>query len=75
MNRDLPPTPVRRTSRIVRGAVAVAASVMLVCTSAVPAGADELDDRKRELQQQLSQQAEVVEDAHAERTNLSLIHI
>ena len=67
MNRDLPHLPaVRRTTRIVRGIVAAVASAALFCSLTSVAVADELDDRKAELQQELVQQAGAVQDASAE---------
>ena len=58
MNRDLPRRPaVRRMNRIVRGIVAAVAAVTMIGATWSPALADELDDRKLELQQELAQQA------------------
>lgn len=67
MNRDLPPSPVRRnlTSRITRGIVAAACAITMVCATWTPANADSLDDRKKELQQELATQATVLDEAHA----------
>ena len=76
MNRELPLKPVRRsaTTRIVRGIVAAVASVTMVAMTWTPAVADELDDRKRELQQQLVQQAEAIDHAHAVHDNAVVAH-
>ncbi len=67
MNRDLPPKPVRRqlTTRLVRGIVAAACAVTLVCSTWTPATADDLDDRKEQLKQEMATQAVAVDEAHA----------
>lgn len=67
MTREPSPLPFRRwaTTHILRGIVAAACAVTLVCTTWTPAGADDLDDRSRELQRQIAAQADQVEEAHA----------
>ena len=67
MNRDLPPSPVRRplTTRIARGIVAAAVTVTIACSGWLPATADQLDDRKDELNKEMAAQAVAVDEAHA----------
>ncbi|HJE50563.1 MAG TPA: M23 family metallopeptidase [Tessaracoccus flavescens] len=67
VNRDLPHTPtVRRplSIRLSRSVIVAAASIALLCGLALPANADELDDRKEQLKVELAQQAGAVADAH-----------
>ena len=69
MNRDLPPRPVTSrplTGRFARGIAATVAALSLVTAFGVPAGADELDDRKSQLQQEMAAQSDAVEDANAD---------
>ena len=70
MNRDLPPSPVRRplTTRIARGIVAAAVTVTIACSGWLPATADQLDDRKDELNKEMAAQAVAVDEAHAHRS-------
>ena len=69
MNRDLPPRPVTSrplTGRFARGIAATVAALSLITAFGVPAGADELDDRKSQLQQEMAAQSDAVEDANAD---------
>lgn len=69
MNRELPHLPeIRRplTGRVVRGIAATVAALAMISALGVPADADELDDRKAQLQQQMAAQSEAVEDANAQ---------
>ena len=67
MKRELPSLPGnhRPLNRIVRGIVASVVAVCLTASLTSWSAADELDDRKSELQQQIAEQAEAVEDANA----------
>ena len=67
MTWHLPPLPMSRTTmkKVTTGIVAAIASLTLVCTTWTPAAADDLDDRKRELQQQIAAQSASVDDAEA----------
>lgn len=69
MNRDLPPRPVTSrplTGRFARGIAATVAALSMITAFGVPAGADELDDRKSQLQQEMAAQSDAVEDANAD---------
>ena len=61
-------------NRIVRGIVAAVAAVTMIGATWSPALADELDDRKLELQQELAQQAAAIEDASAELNSAISAH-
>jgi murein DD-endopeptidase MepM/ murein hydrolase activator NlpD len=67
VKRELPSLPGnhRPLNRIVRGIVASVVAVCLTASLTSWSAADELDDRKSELQQQIAEQAEAVEDANA----------
>ncbi|MHA6525180.1 peptidoglycan DD-metalloendopeptidase family protein [Tessaracoccus sp. G1721] len=68
MKRELPPLSTDHrplTTRIARGIVASLAALCLTASLTTWSAADELDDRKSELQQQMAQQSEAVEDANA----------
>lgn len=67
MKRELPPLPDnhRPLTRIARGIVASVVAVCLTASLTSWSAADELDDRKSELQQQMAEQSEAVEDANA----------
>lgn len=69
VNRDLPPKPVRRSqgSPLVRGIVAAACALTLLVGISAPVQADELDERKKELTQEIANQADAVDQAHANR--------
>lgn len=69
MNWDLPPKPTVRTTinGLVRGSVAAALVLLLGVSGLSPAQADELDDRKRELQSEIARQATVIDQAQANR--------
>lgn len=66
MKRELPPLPDnhRPLTRIARGIVASVVAVCLTASLTSWSAADELDDRKSELQQQIAEQSEAVEDAN-----------
>ncbi len=66
MAQDLPVTSLPLPAVVVRGIVAVLATVAMLATGTPQATADELDDRKAELQQQLAAQAAAIEGASAE---------
>lgn len=69
MNRELPPRPVTSrplTGRFARGIAATVAALSMITAFGVPAGADELDDRKSQLQQEMAAQSDAVEDANAD---------
>jgi len=69
VNRDLPPRPVTSrplTGRFARGIAATVAALSMITAFGVPAGADELDDRKSQLQQEMAAQSDAVEDANAD---------
>ncbi|CAL8967289.1 hypothetical protein TESS_TESS_00019 [Tessaracoccus sp. O5.2] len=69
MNRDLPPRPVTSrplTGRFARGIAATVAALSMITAFGVPAEADELDDRKSQLQQEMAAQSDAVEDANAD---------
>lgn len=74
MTRELPHSPVRRSTRIARGIVAAVAAVTMVGATWSPAVADELDDRKRELQSELAQQAAAVKSADAQHGDAIRAH-
>ena len=68
MNRELPHLPVHHrplTLTIVRGIVAAVAAVCMTASMTTWSAADELDDRKTELQEQIAAQSEAIEDANA----------
>lgn len=70
MIRELPPRPEnKQTTRIVRVMVASAAGLAVLLSSAVPAQADELDDRRAELNSMIVDQAEALEHASGELTS------
>lgn len=69
MNRDLPPLPEnRKLTRVMRGVVTLAVGIALACAPVHVAGADELDDRRDQLDEELKEQQESVEGASNELT-------
>lgn len=76
MKRELPPLPDnhRPLTRIARGIVASVIAVCLTASLTSWSAADELDDRKSELQQQMAEQSEAVEDANAELASAVQAH-
>lgn len=77
MNRDLPPRPVTSrplTGRFARGIAATVAALSMITAFGVPAGADELDDRKSQLQQEMAAQSDAVEDANADLSAAVALH-
>lgn len=69
MNRELPPQPEnKRVTRILRGIAASAIGVAVLLSSGVPVQADELDDRRSELNSKIVEQADAVEHASGELT-------
>ncbi len=69
MNRDLPPMPEVRTwfAGLSRGIVAAVLALLLGLASWSPAQADELDERKTELQREMARQSAAINDAQAQR--------
>lgn len=69
MNREFPPTPENTwMTRTLRGIAACAVGVTLVLSAGLPANADELDDRRSELNSKIVDQADAVEHASGELT-------
>ncbi|RRD51093.1 M23 family metallopeptidase [Arachnia propionica] len=69
MIRDLPPLPEnRKLTRIKRGLVALALGVTVACGPIGPAAADELDDRRDQLDKEIQAQNQAVEGASSEVT-------
>lgn len=69
MNRDLPPMPEVRTwfAGLSRGVVAAVLALLLGLAGWSPAQADELDERKTELQREMARQSAAINDAQAQR--------
>ena len=69
MNRDLPPLPEnRKLVRLMRGIVTLAVGIGLFCAPVGTAIADDLDDRRDQLDKELQDQKESVEGASHELT-------
>ncbi len=70
MNRELPTLFQNKlTTRILRGVAASAVGIAVLLGSAVPVQADELDDRRSELNSSIAEQADAVDHASGELTS------
>lgn len=70
MNRDLPPQPVvRKLSASLTKGFAALAAIACFAAGVGPASADDLEEKKKDLQKKIAAQSEIVDDAHVARDN------